>query len=184
MSKHIMVDLETFGTSSIAAIVSIGAVEFDPYSVRLGTTYYANVDAGSAVTAGMQLDASAVYFWLEQLKDVQSNLLTNRISLKDALGGFRMLAQGNYIWAHATFDPVILANAYTLIGAGRGFNYKDVRDLRTLAALTPNYAQCPCYAARNQSKAHNSLEDAITQARVVQWCFAKLKHGIVDAPEA
>ena len=35
MTTHVMIDLETMGTGSYAAIISIGAVKFDPEPARL-----------------------------------------------------------------------------------------------------------------------------------------------------
>lgn len=175
---HVSFDLETFGTSSDAVIVAIGAVEFDPYSNRLGKEFYCNVEAASCISAGMKIDASAIYFWLDQLKERQNDLKENRLSIGDALSAFRKYmeeVEGRYVWAHATFDPVIVANACTLANKGRIFNYKDVRDLRTLTAITRDYSQCPLYSdAKDMTMAHNALADAVRQAKVVQWCFKKI----------
>ena len=45
--KHIMLDLETMSTASNAAIVAIGAVEFEPETGKLGREFYCNVSLAS-----------------------------------------------------------------------------------------------------------------------------------------
>ncbi|MBK0004878.1 3'-5' exonuclease, partial [Erwinia sp. S38] len=45
--NHLMIDLETMGNKPNAAIVSIGAVFFEPDSGEIGNTFYSNVQLES-----------------------------------------------------------------------------------------------------------------------------------------
>lgn len=66
MTKHIMLDLETMGSGSHAAIVAIGAVVFSPSSSEIESNeFYAVVDLNSSAHYG-NLDASTVQWWLQQ----------------------------------------------------------------------------------------------------------------------
>ena len=56
MAKHLMVDLETLATSPDAAILTIGAVLFDPYSTRVYDKFYTRVNLESTTDLGMKID--------------------------------------------------------------------------------------------------------------------------------
>jgi len=49
----VMLDLETMGNGSSAAIIAIGAVEFDMVEGTLGNEFYSVVDLDSSVQAWM-----------------------------------------------------------------------------------------------------------------------------------
>jgi exodeoxyribonuclease VIII len=55
--QDIMLDLETMATTRDAAIVAIGAVEFDAASGLIGDRFYVPVDLVSSVSAGGRIDA-------------------------------------------------------------------------------------------------------------------------------
>lgn len=54
----VMLDLETMGNGPRAAIVAIGAVEFDPKTRTVGDRFYQTVDLATAVKMGGEIDAS------------------------------------------------------------------------------------------------------------------------------
>ena len=62
---HIMLDLETMGNSSNAAITAIGAVKFD-IANGITDSFYLKVDLESAVALGGKMDPSTVIWWLGQ----------------------------------------------------------------------------------------------------------------------
>jgi 3' exoribonuclease, RNase T-like len=73
-----------------------------------------------------------------------------------------------YVWSHGSnFDTVILENAYRLIGGSPWWDYKNVRDTRTLFDV----AGCT-YTAKG---GHDALEDARNQAEAVQKAYQQLK---------
>ena len=64
--QHVMVDLETMGTGSYAAIVSIGAVKFypdEPFDPATAESFYAVISLASAMKAGLRVDADTVMWW-------------------------------------------------------------------------------------------------------------------------
>jgi hypothetical protein len=68
-TKHVMLDLETLGTGSNAAILSIGAVVFDPFTKEWPenpATFYRPVDLFTSMNAGGQIDASTIAWWMQQ----------------------------------------------------------------------------------------------------------------------
>ena len=63
---NVMFDLETMGSGPDAAIVAIGAVEFDTVTALLGRRFYRVVNLASAVAAGGVIAPSTVLWWMRQ----------------------------------------------------------------------------------------------------------------------
>lgn len=177
--RHIMLDLETFSTRSDAAIVSIGAVLFDPNQGRVsGETFYRVIDlsASTPEKAG-HIDPATVLWWMRQDKAAQDALTKEPgLPLGEALQDF-----GNWLrtmgmdasnksewrlWANdPDFDVVILANAYQRYALPLPFSYRSSRSMRTLCELAREFDIDPRTEPNPQK--HNALQDAIYQARVV-----------------
>lgn len=158
--KNVMVDLETLGKGSDAVILSIGAVAFDETGV--GSDFYANIDPESCTRVGMKMDASTVMWWMtqgDQARQVFKDGSRLDIVLRNFTLWFASVGAEN-VWGNgATFDNVILSNAYTLAGLERPWSYRGDRCYRTLKALLPDVKAPP-----NFGTAHNALDDARYQA--------------------
>ncbi|MDZ4374010.1 MAG: 3'-5' exonuclease, partial [Phenylobacterium sp.] len=164
---HLMVDLETFGTSAGCAIASIGAVVFDPVQGALRETFYAVIDLGSCQEAGLTFEAGTVHWWLRQ-GDAARRALTDAktVTLSMALGQFRMFflahARRAPIWSHgANFDEPILQAAFRAAHLPPPWDYWDARCTRTLFALAGVRPD------RAVGVHHNALDDAVNQAEAV-----------------
>jgi exodeoxyribonuclease VIII len=160
--KNIMVDLETFGSNSHSVIISIGAVEFD--DTGLGNTFYTLVDPQSCVDFGLKMDVDTVLWWMKQSDAARDAFNRPAQTLDKALQDFsdwvKMVA-GNRaeVWGNgATFDNVILANAYSAVGLPKPWAYWADRCYRTLKNLYPQITQ------DKLGVAHNALDDALYQA--------------------
>jgi len=70
----VMLDLETMGTGPNAAIVAIGAVEFDLQTGTVGERFYRVADLESSVECGGVIDASTVMWWLKQSDEARAAL--------------------------------------------------------------------------------------------------------------
>jgi len=86
--KNIMLDLETMGKNSNAAIVSIGAVLFDPLTGETGAEFYQVVSLNSSSHYG-ELDGSTVIWWMQQ-SDAARAIFSDesKTTLKKALEAF------------------------------------------------------------------------------------------------
>lgn len=159
--KNIMVDLETLGTSNNAVIISIGAVEFDVDSGVLGRELYMTIDPQSCVSAGLEIDASTVIWWMQQSDAARSAFRSPQWSLASALQYFSdwYPADADALWGNgATFDNVLLSNAYRKTGLEQPWRYSDDRCYRTLKSLRRDIKQ------EAVGTAHNALDDAKYQA--------------------
>lgn len=159
---HTMIDLETMGTGSASAIVSIGAVEFDPNTFKLGREFYRVIDLQSCIDSGLAVEGSTVMWWLSQSEEARNALVTGiKTPLHEALQAFtEWLDPNTYVWSHgASFDLPILANAYAVgVGQVKPWKYNRELDTRTILWLTGQ--KMP----PSVGTAHNALDDAKTQA--------------------
>ncbi len=158
---NVMIDLETMGTNSNAAVVSIGAVSFE---TNIRATFYTAVDLESCCKLGGIIDKSTVEWWQRQPKSVRDSLGVGTIEASEAIRIFNewFAKQGNMrsikVWGNgADFDNVILANMIKRSGAKVPWLYYNNRCFRTLKNLLP--IQIPF-----KGEKHNALNDAVYQA--------------------
>ena len=157
---NVMVDLETLGKNSHSVIISIGAVEFDTMHQKLGRVFHMVVDAQSCVDAGLEIDASTVMWWLQQSQEAREVFKAKGEPLTEVLRQFAAwYPKGAPLWGNgATFDNVILSNAYDATDLKQPWSYTKDRCYRTLKNLMPTVKQ------ENVGVAHNALDDARYQA--------------------
>jgi len=132
-----MLDLETLSTGNNAVIVQIGACYFDNKTGDIGDEFSINVDIDSAMETGLTVDGDTIKWWMEQSDEARSAVFTRPQKLVQALTDFNKFVKNvdDVIWSHATFDFVILMNAYEKSGIKSKFSYKSDRDIRTLVNM-------------------------------------------------
>lgn len=183
--KHIMLDLETMGTGNNAAIVAIGACEFDPhdaYKTGVDSSFYKAVTLESSVKAGLVMDASTVLWWLQQSDGARRSTFPERVSVENPNGAVDIDIACSYfcgfverrgkdvaIWGNgATFDNVIIRSAFRVVGLPVPWSFRNDKCYRTVINLLPKERQP---ALERNGTAHNALDDAITQAVHLQKCY-------------
>ena len=161
---NFMVDLETMGTGNTAAICAIGVQSFNLNRRVLGPSTSLTVDLSSSVKYGGKIDADTVLFWMKQSDAARKPFIqSNRgYDLKEALSVVSDLIgvdkANTKVWGcGATFDNVILRNAYTSVGMEPPWMYWGDRCYRTLKSLYPNVLM------ERVGTHHNALDDAISQ---------------------
>lgn len=166
MYSDIMVDLETLGTTHDSVITQIGACYFDRLTGDINSETLLNVEIGSCIKSGMKVTAGSIKFWLEH----KPTFLDNAIPIEKALSIFgEFVGKGSLIWCHATFDAVILANAYHMIDQGIPFSYRNIRDIRTLVDLSGYIREKK--DDNKDLKTHDALEDCKFQVKYCVECF-------------
>lgn len=158
--NNVMVDLETLGVSYNAVILSIGAVEFD--ETGIGRKFYMNVNPQSCVDAGLEINPDTVMWWMKQSEKARSAFNEKSNDLYDVLTVFSSwFPKEACLWGNgATFDNVILTNAYRKIDIKQPWSYSKDRCYRTLKSLFPDVKP-----DEDVGTAHNALDDAIYQAQ-------------------
>ena len=168
-----MVDLESLGTRPDCAILTIGAVKFDPYTVdSFGDTLYHRIDVDEQLALGRAVQEDTLTWWMNQAEDVREEALgtEGRVSLETMYRDLnRFLVGVGNIWCQGpAFDIVILENIYRQLGKPVPWQFWQIRDTRTIFDLgfDPDMPQ---------GGKHDALQDAIRQAVGVQNIYAKLK---------
>lgn len=179
-----MIDLETLSTAPDAAILSIGAVAFDPFTGELGKEFHLRVEFKNAVESG-RCDTSTLKWWIGQ-EALAGKDVTSGISLtKDVLEQFaEYLPDDAIVWGNgATFDISILENAFTrVLQKDAPWAFWNVRDCRTVEAMAEGKDTKKNYARSGIH--HQALDDAIYQAEYVSGMVMKLRESCVDEAPA
>jgi hypothetical protein len=159
MKTQIMLDLETLGNRSLSVIVAIGAVKFG--GGKILAEFYERVDAQSCIDVGLRIDVSTVFWWLKQNDAARAEICKPGLKVKDALLRFtEFVADPDAeIWGNgASFDNVLLSDAYDRTRLPRPWKYFNDRCYRTIKALHPDIPM------RRTGVHHNALHDAKSQA--------------------
>lgn len=140
--NNIMVDLETMGTESDAAITAIGAIRFDITEGTIIDEIYIKVDLQSCIDAGLSVKAETIEWWMKQNIEARQEMVKAGTILEQALGMFtEYIKKGKsepIVWGNgAAFDNVILKNAYIKMDIPVPWNYWNDRCFRTLKTMLP-----------------------------------------------
>ena len=172
----VMIDLETLATSPDAAILTIGAVKFDPFGLDVEFTnddkFYVKVDLDSCNNLNLTVSEDTINWWATQSKDAKEEAFSQvgRIPIEDAFIDLYKFCWGaSRVWSNgAAFDVVICETIFKRIHKAIPWNFWQVRDVRTMFDLGIN-------PERPAVTAHNALADAEAQARGVQKVCTTLK---------
>lgn len=169
---HVMIDLETMGTSTDAPIVAIGAVLVDPTAEEpIADKFYVAVDLASSVESGAKIDADTVIWWMRQSNEARGAITTtDAVDISGALSMFARWLENSMkefegeivegVWGNGVdFDNAILGAAYRRRGFAVPWKFWNNRCYRTLKNL---FLHIP---ADTYGTAHNALDDAIKQGR-------------------
>ena len=190
MNKDCMLDIETLGLETDAAIVSIGACFFNIETGEVSASFYSEVNLQSSLDAGLRMDANTVLWWLKQTKEAQEVFRNNDkapplLKVLDDLSTFIVShAEDDIkdvkIWANSPiFDNIIVETAFKKCGLTKPWHYSGDRCVRTILHLGKEIlgintrTQVPFEGTR-----HNAASDAAHQAKcvsVVYSAFKKLK---------
>ncbi len=166
MAKHVMADLETLSTADNAVILSIGGVLFDGDAIL--DKFHVGIDPVDAERYGLKVDAACAWnYWADPKRDAARKQLFElpKVDLFAALDGFSMWVlqappdERGSLWGNgATFDNVLIKNAFAATGLTSPFTYKQQECYRTFRN------RCPEIEYRQIGVAHDALDDAESQA--------------------
>lgn len=164
MSKDIMLDLETLGTSPGCVILSIGASSF------CGTyTFYEKISIESSKLSGLVEEPDTMRWWAKQSVEARNESFSGTSPLMGVLGRFSDFYSSiptkpnekKFIWGNgADFDLPILAAAYKAANMERPWEPFNGRCYRTLKNLYYE-VKAPVF----EGTKHTALADAQHQAR-------------------
>ena len=167
--RWVMFDLETLATSADTAILTLGAVIFDPASDQIFDQLMIKFDVDQQLAMGRVYSESTLEWWGKQSAEMQAIAFSsdNRVSVEQAVDQFhRFVWNNDRIWSQGSFDVNIMEHLYHQLGRPVPWQYWQVRDSRTLFDLIDG--------ALDRSKHHDALEDALAQAQAVQRALRKI----------
>ena len=181
--KNLMLDLETMGTTSDAAVTAIGAAFFDIKTGRVDATFDMQVNLQNEIDAGASVSAGTIQFWLSQPHGVaEKAMFETPVNARSALDMFVQWVKaydgpGNNdvkLWGNgAVFDNVIIENAFRRHGIESPFKFWNHRDVRTVLDLSREMG----YDAREETPfegtEHVALDDVKHQ---VAYLSAAYRH--------
>lgn len=178
--NHFMLDLETLGTTPGCAILSIGAIGFDPFAATVDEVFsddgfYSVVSRNSCTDALLHIDAETAKWWARQSdearKVVQDAANPSAPTLVEALDGLvgyvgsHCAPSKALVWGNgADFDNPILNVAARHAGINLPWKWGN-RCYRTVKNLA-EFMQ-PDFVAPPLSRVgvyHNARDDAKSQA--------------------
>lgn len=170
MLHHVMLDLETWGTSPYSTIMAIGACEFNPYAEEKNKIIMDRFEVAiSPVDAGLRVDAETLMWWMDAERNMARAMWwsMSKVSLREALDGFatwlHSLSRGESkdlrIWGNgAGFDNTLLRQAYEITSREAPWSFRHDRCFRTLRSMVA-FEEGHYLGTR-----HTALADAENQA--------------------
>lgn len=176
--KHLMIDLETMGTRTGSAILSIGACYFDPQTGKIGEQFYEAIKLQSCFDAGLTQDDSTVEWWAEQSPEAKKAAFAGTDSLANTLARFTGFIKNPgqvQPWGNgATFDISMLEAAFDACFYTTPWKFRNIRDVRTVVEMGQVIGIDPKRDIPFDGVAHNALADALHQAKYVSVIWQSL----------
>lgn len=169
--NDIMVDLETMGTGSNAAIVQIGAIRFDRTTGGISADVFkVNVDLQDCIEHGLKVNGDTVAWWMSKSDIQREGLYTpNPIGLYPALCQLTawLAASGPVLklslWSRSPrFDLQILEDAYKASSLKIPWDFRQEMCVRTIETLRPDIKQKHDLEDAN-AYSHDALKDCLHQ---------------------
>ena len=172
--NHLMIDLETLGTSADSVVLSIGAVKFDLESDAIDDRgFYGSVSIDSNLEAGRRIEEDTLLWWLKQPAAAQAVFFEDKLPLEQVLIDLSDWLGDNkwIVWAKGpSFDISMLEHAYRRFGMQSPWEFWNTRCVRTYMALPGAKG----IKASTEGLKHNALSDAYEQVKTVQMIHRKL----------
>lgn len=161
--NDLMIDVETMGTETDAALVAIGAVFFDE-NKGTGAEFYRTINLATAVARGGTIDAATVIWWLGQDDAARNAIRFNAYHIDEVLADFVAFFKkhGNNdtrVWGCSpTFDCEKVSSALKRSGIAVPWKYFNERCYRTIRERNKSVT------LTERTGLHNALDDAKFQA--------------------
>jgi hypothetical protein len=181
----VMIDIESLHTSPDCVILTIGAVLFDPKGQGIidKIEIRPTIDDQTEIY-DRKINDDTIAWWGRQSPEAIEEALgdRDRVSYPDAMAQLHKFCwnRAKSPWSNgATFDIIVMENAWRQLGMVPPWNFWDIRDTRTL------YDVCSVKLKDGgHVTSHKAVEDAERQAIVVQQGYMKLMKAGLVAPRS
>lgn len=164
--KHFMIDLETLATTPDAVVLSIGAVEFNPYTGDIINEFYHTLRLEDQ--SNRKITPDTIVWWIKNLNDENKDIfiqeqktpVRNALLLLSKFLGDDKKA----VWScDPDFDCAILANLYAEYHLHLPWKFYETRSVRTIREI----ANLCSIVLPNDGANHNALADCKRQVQEV-----------------
>ena len=171
-----MIDIETLSTHKNAAIIEIGAVEFNKETGETGKTFNCIINPSDWSNNDRHIDGETIKWWFKQSNEARKRFTENQADvtyscLKLALLGLRSFImdcdsvdddKNVVVWGNgAAFDIAILESAYEYWNIPIPWKFWSVNDVRTIVDLNPSIkANCKFDGVK-----HSAVDDCKHQIK-------------------
>lgn len=174
----VMLDLETLGTGSNSAIISIGACRFNPDTQTIGSTFHAVISRADCLALGCTEDDSTLEWWGKQSMEARlasfdhpspTDAKVVLLAFYDWMGGAN---SKTCLWGNGSdFDNAMLAELYRKAGIPAPWKFWNNRCYRTMKNMFPGVS------FQRHGTHHNALDDAVTQAKHLMLILRRMRNG-------
>ncbi|WP_298983400.1 3'-5' exonuclease [uncultured Roseibium sp.] len=165
--KHLMIDIETLGTSGGAKILSVAATPFsNPWGVTIEKhePFYEKINSKSyALNEGWYEDEGTVEWWAGQSEDARSEAFSGTRepeSVMVELAAFITELNPATVWAKGFMDTTMLEWAFKKYGIKTPWHYRAPRCLRTVLKTFGSELDCGSHYLNEAGHVpHNPVHD-------------------------
>jgi hypothetical protein len=166
---EIMLDLETFGTSSDAVVTEIGALAWKSSERRFIGKFNFHVNAEEQIKVGRTMTPGTTMFWMEQdlaarTQVIEGQAKASQTKVADTLRALqnwsnRVSTRDLKWWARGThFDMTILGSLFDDYEMASPWKFWQVRDVRTAIEVQPH-----TFKLDKVGTAHAAADDCASQ---------------------
>lgn len=184
---NVMIDIETLSTHKNAAIIEIGAVEFNKYTGEIGETFNVIIDPSEWTRNDRHVDGETIQWWFKQTDAARKRFVNPPddvyvTDLLDALWKLKYFImdcdsvdddKNVVVWGNgSSFDIAILENAYLYFHQEVPWKFWSVNDVRTIVDLNPSVKDNCKF---DNGIRHSAVSDCMHQIKYLTETIKSLK---------
>lgn len=184
---NVMIDIETLSTHKDAAIIEIGAVEFNKFTGETGKTFNIIIEPSEWCRNDRHVDGETIQWWFKQTNDARKRFVTKQkdieyCTLKHALQKLRYFImdcdsvdddKNVVVWGNgSSFDIAILESAYNYFSMEIPWKFWSVNDVRTIVDLNPSVKDNCKF---DKGIRHSAVSDCMHQIKYLTETIKSLK---------
>lgn len=174
---NVMIDIETLSTHKNAAIIEIGAVEFNKFTGEIGETFNVIIKPSDWCRNDRHVDGATIQWWFKQSDEARKRFTTiqtdvDYCTLEKALDKLKYFLidcdsvddyKNVVVWGNgSSFDIAILEDAYNYFDMDLPWKFWSVNDVRTIVDLNPKVKEKCKY---DSGIKHSAVSDCLHQIK-------------------
>ena len=184
---NVMIDLETLSTHKDAAIIEIGAVEFNKFTGETGKTFNIIIEPSEWCRNDRHVDGETIQWWFKQSDAARKRFVNPQdgvymTDLNDALWKLKYFImdcdsvdenKNVVVWGNgSSFDIAILESAYNYFSMEIPWKFWSVNDVRTIVDLNPSVKDNCKF---DKGIRHSAVSDCMHQIKYLTEAIKSLK---------